>query len=166
MSRDWRPIELLLVDKEMSEKGDSLRNSRITFNSVNENGEKISTSLTNEKARELYPEASFLFSNFDKLYTQNHSKEACKVYEDFEKALKQAITNHEEIGDLPEDKKLYLLDEKEFLNQTAEMVAEEWFYGRLDSNFYYSTENDKAMLSFIQDKLSKIKQKNKDIERE
>lgn len=166
MSRDWRPIEFFIADKNLAETGKPLRDAVITFKSIIEGGEGISIPLTNEKAREAYPELSFLMDGFDAMYEKNHSKEACKVYDAFEKALKQAEDDYEEIKSSPEDKELYLLDETDLAKQTIDMVTEEWFYGRLDSNFYYSEQNNEAMKSFLQDKVNKEKQKNRGIERE
>ncbi|NLZ53474.1 MAG: hypothetical protein GX892_10060 [Thermoanaerobacteraceae bacterium] len=171
MSRDWRPFELFIADLELAEKGTPLREQNFYFVTNDEKGNEVKTLLGNEKAKEIYPEISFLFNGFDSVFEKHHSDEAYKVYDAFEKALTQIQNDFKETLTVPESKELHLLTEEEFLKQPIEDVVKEWFYGHLDDGFYYSIENDRAMELFLVNKIDESrmisKGKNKkNVERE
>lgn len=167
MSRDWRPVDQYAADKTFAEEGRSLRDSEIKL--VVEGQPDIL--LTNPQAMADYPELSFLFNGFNELYEQNKGNKAVRaVFEAFEKALKQAEAAFdsavESKAELPKDKKLYNLDNKELFRQPLADVVEEWFYGRLDSGFYYNEINNDRMQDFLVHKLQESKHKGKPSERE
>ncbi len=156
MSRDWCPAELFIADRAVKrERGYSLRETE--FSLVNaENGAQ--TPLTNKQARADYPELSFLYGGFDRLYEEYSDNKAMRaVFDRFEKALIEAEKVLE--TEVPLSKELYLMDEREFLTQSVETVVQEWFLGRLDSNFYYNECNNAAFRVFLASEMDKAKER-------
>lgn len=167
MSRDWRPVDQYAADKILTKRRRSLREAEIKLVIAGQ----PDILLTNPQAMADYPELSFLLNGFNNLYEQNKKNNAVRVvFEIFEKALKQAEAAFDDAVDsraaLPEDKKLYNLDDKELFHQPIANVVEEWFYGRLDSGFYYNEINDNKMHGFLVHKLQESKHREKPSERE
>lgn len=158
MSRDWRPVDQYSCDKLFTLNGETLRDMEIKWVIKGE----TEVFLPNKQAKADYPELTFLFGGFNTLYKQNeNNQEAKKTFNMFEEALKKAEANFERAKELstgfPLDKELYKFDESQFMKQPIEIVVEEWFYGRLDSNFYYNEINNKMFYDFIVEKMTENK---------
>lgn len=155
MSRDWTPAELYIADKAMAkEYGRSLRESELMFVDTN-SGEKVP--LSNKQARADYPELSFLFGEFDRLYESYKDDKALRaLFDRFEVVLVE--TEKLLGGEIPHSKELYKMGEKEFLSQPVETVVREWFLGRLDSDFYYNERNNAAFRTFFANEMRKVKE--------
>ena len=135
MSRDLRPVELYLLDISCNR---SLRNiTSVTRTDGNNTGTEIL--LQNSSARQRYPELSFLFSGFRSIYeAYGHDRTARQVFKKFEQSLVECETDMTQKNDL----QLPGTTNDVFFNTPIKDIVREWFYGRLDKNFYYSDENN------------------------
>jgi hypothetical protein len=165
MSRDWRPVELYLADKGMEERGISLRDVPIAFHAYDSNG-GADIPLTNEQSKKYYPELAFLFDRFDTLYeAYTDNKNVTALFDSLEKALrdieerfdKAALDKDKKaLKEFEIDRKFYSLSVTVFNEQKLSEVVEEWFFGRLDRNFYYSDENNDMFKLYIKNKIKII----------
>lgn len=160
MSKDFRPCDLYIADKVIKEKeGKGLRDLKVVWKNPNTNDEII---IGNEEAKKEYPEMSFLFDDFNKLYEESKdNKNALKLFDDFEEAL-CVIETEFDAGQKSADLRLYV--KEDISNEPVKDVVQEWFYGRLDSNFYYNEWNNRLLTDYMKEKIDNLKEKQ--IERE
>ena len=148
MSKDFRPCDLFNADKHLS-----LRDARFELKNVN-TGESVP--MVNEEARTAYPEMSFLFACFDQLYEKNKGNEkALSVFAEFESALKKEETTFQDNHFFEKSSGLSLYKEYSLEHVPVEDVVREWFYGRLDSHFYYNEINNQALYDYMLLKLER-----------
>lgn len=134
MSRDLTPSELFHIDAYYKHV---FRNSSIYWKFPDGNEVRTDSHL----AKDRYPELSFLYNNFDELYSEHKDNEkACSVLDEIEANLKE-IENAETSKKEPD-----LKEEFDALRK--------WYKGELDSGFYYSTLNDELLSEWIADKIS------------
>lgn len=128
MSKSWTPKELYLVDSYLSKQGNSLRNTTVI--QINADGTKTPVcSKEEQQARALYKELGFLYNSFYSVYLvmKDHPRYRKHVLTELEARLVEY-----ENGKVNEKDTLYL-----------------WFDGKLDTNFYYSDENDRLFGEYI-----------------
>ena len=145
MSKDWTPFELVMADIIVTEeRGTPLHDSQIVF--VDEGGNE--TTLWNDEARKEFPNTSFLldgfeFSIYEELHKDGNETER-NVYDSF-KYLEQQLSQI-----------VHYIEQQHIHNDTINMdelnvpfVIKDWFLGQLAKNFYYNTENNELLYSFI-----------------
>lgn len=149
MGKDFRPIDCYLADKKYH-----LRNILAT---------NLPIQLQDPEAKALYPELSFLFSSFKDLFRAYKSDPvAHSAFKTFETAL---ISVEKQInGKKQPNKKLWRLNTDKFYSTPVNDVVHEWFYGQLDKNFYYCSENDYQlecyMMNYIETEMLKACRKD------
>lgn len=152
MGKDFRPIDMYFADRELG-----LRNLHIA---------NMPIDLQDPEAKSLYPELSFLFSDFATIFTTYKNDPASHtVFKQFETALiiaeKQALSKPR--WDV--NKTLWRLSNDKFYSTPVNDVVAEWFYGRLSEDFHYSDENNYQlncyMANYIESKLLKAHRKKK-----
>lgn len=163
MSRDWRPVELYMNDKYFKEKhGKGLRDSVISFRTL-DGQEQL---LSNLEMRKQYPELEFVAGDATKMFYEAHksNKAVLALFDELETALRNAETDFDKSQTFPVPLELWKLEPEEIAQHSIDEVVKEWFYGNLDSNFYYNTENDEVLISYIAQKIEDIVQtKNKEM---
>lgn len=149
MSRDLRPIDQYLYDKVLkAQKNTSLRDIVII---KTENNKKINEPLQDPDAKRHYPELSFLFPGFKSMYNAYKSdKTARSIFNIFEKSIVQCENKISvNIKHYPASKGLYNKPNDAFYKTPIPIVVSEWFYGNLDSAFYYADENHYQFEEYI-----------------
>lgn len=165
MSRDWRPVELYITDKQFKEsKGSGLRDNVITFKTP-DGQERL---LSNMEMRQQYPELEFVAGDVTKafydLYKDN--KDVLALFDELEIALRKAETEFDKDRTFPSSLELWKLEPEEIAQHPIDEVVKEWFYGNLDNNFYYNTENDEIFTGYITQKIEDIvRSKDKEMNR-
>lgn len=159
VSRDWRPVEQYAYDNHFKEeRGYGLRDSVITWQSPD--GQEIP--LQNEEMRKQFPELEFLWGEAKNIFEEHkNNKAVLSVLDEIEKAFKEAEKVFDETKSIPESKKFWELDENEFMQLPLKEVASEWFYGNLDSNFYYNTYNNDMLSMYVQKQIAEALSKEK-----
>lgn len=168
MSKDFTPAEQYMADKAIKQMtGTALRDCDITWKIE---GQKTSVqvadwdvSLTNPQAKEQYPELTFLYGDFNSQYERyENDKDAQKVFAQLEKALVKVEQQFEEThGENVATGELQKLTGKELSSEPAEKVVQEWFYGKLDPNFYYAEENNDKLFGYIENQIKDSKEQTK-----
>lgn len=153
MSRDWTPCETYEADKFLTREGNSLRNDTLAL--ITASGERIP--LVNKDMMKEYPELCFLGQSvFGDIYEKcKGNKEVRNLLDAFEKALVKAEKLYEE-DKYPDNRELWKLDDKDFFELPVETVMEEWFYGKLDPQFYYSEYNNKVLMSYVGNQIENL----------
>lgn len=165
MSRDFKPFELYLTDKEHN---NLFRNGNVIFTL---NTGEVINQYENEVAKQEYPEAHFLLSGFDTLYDNNKDNLLfIEVVDRLELSLKELEA--ELNASLEANKASNFIsrqfsasdsiDRADLSKNNVEDVAKAWFYGNLDRDFYYNEYNNELMISFIKEKSSVERDKTKD----
>lgn len=163
MSRDWRPVELYINDKYFKEKhGNGLRDSVIMFRTPDGQEQPLS----NLEMRKQYPELEFLAGDVTKAFYEAHKndKDILALFDELETALRNTEAEFDKKQAFSTSLQLWKLESEEIAQHPIDEVVKEWFYGNLDSNFYYNTENDEVLTSYIAQKIKDIVQtKNKEM---
>lgn len=160
MSKDFTPAEQYMADKAIKQMtGTSLRDCDVTWKV--EGQEEVP--LTNPQAKEQYPELSFLYGDFKSQYERHENdKDAQKVFAQLEEALVNVEQQFEEThGENVATGELQKLTGKELSSEPAEKVVQEWFYGKLDPNFYYAEENNDKLFGYIENQIKDSKEQIK-----
>ena len=159
MSRDLKPVEIYFLDQTHTqvfhEKG--LRNLSVTWCV---DGKKITEPLISPETKERYPELSFLFDEFKKIYENHKSSDAAlSVLDEVERCLRETELAADErpdyAGEIPSSEG----------NLSVQETVKAWFYGKLDPSFYYSQDNNRLFKEFVEEKI-KVREKNRPYERE
>lgn len=115
-----------------------LRNSEITFTDT----EGKQTVLGNVETKSQFPELSFLFAPFGRLYKEYASNpKAVKLFSEAEKALVDAEKAYTEKKPFKRDTELH-------------RNISDWFLGELDSSFYYNEYNNEALYERLEDAIA------------
>lgn len=135
MSRDFRPCDLYFYD---AQTGGKMRGGITLTVATGENaGEKIE--VGNRLATDRYPELSFLYSPFDSLYeSYKDNDKALKLLDDVEASLKSIA--EECVGK----------SEPVPFKGKHDDTVEKWFYGKLDTSFYYNEENNELFGQYLE----------------
>lgn len=159
MSRDWRPVEHYIVDKRFkAERGEGLRDIVVMWHSPD--GQEIP--LQNKEMQKQFPELEFLWGESKDIFEEHKNNKAIlSVLNEIEETLKEVEKIVDETKSIPESKKFWELDEKEFMQLPLKEVASEWFYGNLDSNFYYNTYNNDMLSMYVQKQIAEALSKEK-----
>ena len=143
MSKDFTPYELYRIDRELVARGMmSLRQLNITFKvdeklSQNGNRQKKVKNLQGTFSRRQYKELGFLFDNFYMAY---------KTMSKHPSIRKKVLTNIEtQLREIERQK-----------NPDDNSVVGLWFYGKLDPNFYYNTENNELFFEYIMKEYNRL----------
>ncbi len=161
MSRDWRPVELYVHDKMFKETyGSGLRDSTITLKTP-DGQERM---LTNMEMREQYPELEFIAGDVTKQFYEQHKSDnnVLAFFDEMETALRNAETDFENSRTIPNAIGLFQLEPDELATHPIAEVVQEWFYGNLDSSFYYGEQNNQALVEYISQKIDDIVQAKED----
>jgi len=140
MSRDFKPFELFLVDRNQNNQ--IRENNVVFFDNITGKEHRIE-----HPARERYPELSFLCSGFDDLY-KKHKKdnEVLETFDTIEETIKKV-------------EKDFMMGYKDTPESPVEETVSLWFKGKLDPNFYYSETNTEMFLDFLEAMTNKEKAK-------
>lgn len=138
MSRDWTPRELFTLDRFMTkERGESLRDAELEW--YDKDGNKIENE--NEKIRKTtkkrYPELTFLFDGFPRLYTRHHDKEHLEYYDKIEGIIRT-------------------LESEAYPRTDEEIFVQKWFTGKLDRDYYYNLHNNQEFEDYLDEHLSSL----------
>lgn len=149
MSRDFRPCEFYFVDKRIGVR----KAQKIVWHTAD--GDEIEAPLYDKDAIHKFPELSFLFGNFNSLYPKyKNNEKALSIFSDLEKKLKEVEREYEDNGYSEKGgEKCGALFNAELIKENSYDVIKEWFYGRLDNNFYYNIKNNDKFLQYIEDKI-------------
>lgn len=145
MSKDFTPANLYAADKKLTESGNSLR----TLKLVNINSNRPIVQIEKDAKNE-YPELQFLLDGFVIIYRDYHNTPAGKsVLDKIENEIKLIETKFEQ-------------GERNYTNyhpdyNSIHEITSLWFFGKLDHNFYYNTQNNALFREFIIHTINKRK---------
>lgn len=130
MSKDFKPRDIYYVNKAFND----LYLSNISFTDSKGNSFKYFTD-EEQKLREKYPAFSTLFDRYFINLSKKLSDKTDLLFDKINKIIEQiekADENNKSFEDFPKE----LVD---------------WFFGRLDKNFYYSNLNNELLFDWIID---------------
>lgn len=150
MSRDFTPLELFIADKWIEEKnGHGLRDTKMTYTLL---GKEVE--VPEKTSKNVFPELSFLFDPFEELFKCNlDSKAAQTVFKKAENIIEEL--EQFELTKGSKTERQLLLEEK--ARDVFFDTAAKWFYGKLDSGFYYHEKNDELFGDFLLAEIEKEK---------
>lgn len=164
MSRDWRPCELYLVDYH---EKNMLRNAEFTFHTNTGKEIKPSEELVEKRTflKEHCPELAFMCSQTANILNPALMKIDNVIFllEQIDTILKDeaekmifAIKEH---GNYIDNQISYYTDlvidkEKKGTELSVKEITIAWFYGALDSNFYYDEHNNNYFLDYLRNEFS------------
>ncbi len=162
MSRDWRPCELYLVDYH---EKNMLRNAKFTFHTNTGKEIKPSEELVEKRIflKEHCPELAFMCSQTANVLNPTLMKidnviflleQIDAILKDEAEKMISATTEKENRNYIDNQIAYYTNLAEQDTELSVKEITVAWFYGALDSNFYYGERNNARFLEYLNDEFT------------
>ena len=168
MGRDWTPQEMYMRDKYTKEEfGEALRDAEFEWIDSKTGERTPLISLEHKKIGKMFPETSFLFDDFYRLYDkyfeypvernimfayieatlQNIEKDNLITAKNMKDTLENIFAGRDVLlcGQTEE----YMIDKAIEISPIATEHIEKWYTGSLSPSFYYNNENNAYFADLI-----------------
>ena len=146
MGMNYCPADLYLSDKKFAKNGNPLRNIQVKWAKI----QKTTIPSIKIRAREQYPELSFLYNDFYDLYAEYENNISAKELFD---RIESILKNEESKLDVnPESKYEYKITKCNPEEMSTKDIVVAWFFGELDTS-HQNENNDNVFHDYIINKI-------------